>query len=309
MSRSLCAVRLLAVAVAALVWGLPVGASAAPTLPPAPADPGPASAPAPSSAKGLTPGKTLVQANNHYAYGRYETVVKLLRPIVERGLLKRRADRLEGLRLYGICLYLTGRKTAAARVFRSLIDQAPQTRLDPRIVQPEVVAAFERIRLPRLRRLREQARRVREKRQNRARRSLARRWSILNLIPTAGQFQNGQWRKGLVILSVELTMVAANLASYYLLRSTSLRQPDGTFVQRDADGNVVHDRRSLAKALMGINYASLGVLLGTLLYGIADGFYFHYRHKRRLKRIIERPLSVMPLPTPGGAGVSLALKF
>lgn len=299
MSRSLCAVHLVAV-VSALLCGLPVAASAGPA---------PQPAPAPAPAQGLTPGKTLVQANNHYAYGRYETVVKLLRPIVERGLLRRRADRLEGLRLYGICLYLTGRKSAAAQVFRSLIDQAPQTRLDPRIVQPEVVAAFERIRLPRLRRLRDQARRAREKRRTRARRALARRWSILNLIPSAGQFQNGQWKKGLVVLSLELTMLAANLASYYLLRSTSLRQPDGTFVQKDADGNVVHDRRTLAKALMGINYASLGVLLGTLLYGVADGFYFHYHHKRRLNRIIERPLSVMPLPAPGGAGLSLTLIF
>ncbi len=292
MSLSRCMVGLLVVAVLTLgLWG---SASAAP-------------------APRLSPGKVVVQANNHYAYGRYETVVQLLRPIVEQGLLKRRADRLEGLRLYGICLYLTGRKMAAAQVFRSLIDQAPQTRLDPRIVQPEVVAAFERIRLPRLRRLQDQARRLRDAKKERARRRLARRWAILNMIPAAGQFQNGHWRKGLVVLSLELTMVVANLTSYYLLRSDSLRQADGTFVQKDADGNVVHDRRTLAKVLMGINYASLGVLVSTLLYGVIDGFYFHFRQTRRLQRVIERPgpptVSLLPLVAPGGGGLSLTLKF
>lgn len=306
----------------ALAWGKPVVVSAAPapgpapppppkaTKPPkAPASPNTRASASASASAAATPGKILVAANNHYAYGRYETVVKHLRPIVERGLLKRQADRLEALRLYGICLHLTGRMIAAAQVFRTLIDQAPQTRLDPRIVQPEVVAAFERIRQPRLRRLRDLARRAREKKRDAARRSLSQRWGILNLIPMAGQFQNGHWKKGLVVLSIELTMLAANLTSYYLLRSTGLRQPDGTFVEKDADGNVVHDRRKLAKALMGINYASLGLLLGTLVYGMVDGFVYHFRRNRGLRRIIERPLSVTPLPVPGGAGVSFSLKF
>ena len=114
---------------------------------------------------------------------------------------------------------------------------------------------------------------------------------------------------GVVLLSVNLALLAVNLASYYLLRSRSLRQPDGTFVEKDVDGNVVHDHRSLAKALMGINYASFGLLLGTLVYGIVDGFYYHHRHKRRLRKIIEQPLTVMPLSTPGGAGISLKLTF
>jgi len=305
MNRSRGVLRLLTMGVsAALAWGPAVGVSAAP-------GPGPAVTPVPARVTGpsVSPAKTLVQANNHYAYGRYETVVKLLRPIVERDLLTRLADRLEALRLYGICLHLTGRVSAAARVFRSLLDQAPQTRLDPRIVQPEVVAAFERIRLPNLRRLRDQARRAGEKQRSLARSALRRRWGILNLIPAAGQFQNGHWRKGLLVLSVELAMLAANLTSYYLLKSSALRQPDGTFVEKDADGNVVHDRTGLARALMGINYGSLGVLIGTLIYGMVDGFYFHYRHNRRLGRIIERPLTVTPLPTPGGAGLSLSLTF
>lgn len=272
---------------------------------------GPRRAAEPRVAETLMPGSAssptekIEQANNLYSYGRYEAVVRLLRPLVERGLVKSKADRVEALRLYGICLFLTQRKSAAMRVFRSLILLAPRTRLDPRLVQPEVIAAFDSIRRPHLEKLRLETLKVRR----RAQRSLSRRWAVLNVLPPVGQFQNGHWRKGLIVLTLELSMLAANLASYYMLRSKGLRQPDGTFVEKDADGNVVNDRRSLAKALMGINYASLGLLIGTLIYGMADGFVYHYREARRLKGIIERPVVIYPLPTREGAGLALSFTF
>ncbi len=262
--------------------------------------------------RAANPEQTLLLASNYYSYGRYERVVTLLRPLVERGLLRGRGDRLEALRLFGICLFLTKRRAAAVQVFRTLIGLAPGTRLDPRIVQPEVVAAFERVRQPHLRRLRERARRERARQRIQARRELDRRFVILSLIPLAGQLQNGHWKKGVALLTVELALLAANLSSYFLLRSTSLRQPDGTFVEKDADGNVVHDRRGVARALMGINYASLGLLVGAMLYGVVDGLYFHLRRNSQLKRTIERlsrPLAVAPLAAPGGVGVSLSLSF
>ena len=239
-----------------------------------------------------------MEASNQYAYGRYEKVVTLLRSVVERDLLKTRADRLEALRLYGICLHLTGRKAAALSVFRSLVRQAPRTRLDPRLVQPEVISAFESVRRP-----------LQLKLRRNAHRALARRYTVLNFLPPAGQFQNGQWRKAVVLLGLEVCFLTANLVSFYMLRSTQLRQPDGTFVEKDADGNVVNDRRNLAKALIGINYASLGLLLGTLVYGIVDGLVYNARENGRLRRLIERPLVILPMPTRAGAGIGLTLRY
>jgi hypothetical protein len=283
--------------------------SAAPTAAPPAGKARPVSAPRRARAvlpgSAASPARKLEQANNLYSYGRYEAVVRLLRPLVERGLVKSKADRVEALRLYGICLFLTQRKSAALRVFRSLILLAPRTRLDSRLVQPEVITAFGRIRRPHLEKLRRETLKVR----SRALRSLAKRYAVLNVLPPVGQFQNGHWRKGVIVLTLEVAMLAANLASYFLLRSKGLRQPDGTFVEKDADGNVVNDRRPLAKALMGINYASLGLLIGTLIYGMADGFVYHYREVKRLKGIINRPVVILPLPTRHGAGIALTFTF
>jgi len=247
------------------------------------------------AAAARTPTQVLEEASNQFAYGKFAEVVTLLRPVVERGLLPERADRLEALRLYGVCLHLTGRRAAAIQTFRALVLEDPRFRLDPRLVPPEVVAAFEAVRRARILELRTATPRP--------------RYAVLNLIPSAGQFQNGHTVKGAVVLSVELGLLAANLASYYLLRSPTLRQADGTFIERDAGGQVVHDRRGVAKALMGINYASLGLLLGTVVYGIVDGFVYHGRAKRARERLLRDDLVVVPIPTEGGAGIGLGLTF
>jgi hypothetical protein len=251
-----------------------------------------------SPAGARTPAQVLEEASNQFAYGKYAEVVNLLRPVVERGLLPDRADRIEALRLYGVCLHLTGRRVAAVHAFRALVLEDPKVRLDPRLVPPEVVAAFEAVRQERLRELREAQRRAQRP-----------RYAVLNLIPSAGQFQNGHWRKGAVVLTAELALLAANLASYYLLRSPSLRQADGTFIERDAGGQVVSDRRGLAKALMGINYASLGLLLGTVVYGFVDGFVYHGKARRARARLLRDDLVVVPIPTAGGAGLGLGMTF
>lgn len=246
----------------------------------------------------LRPGAALNEASNQFSYGRYARVVELLRPVVERDALRSLEDRVEALRLYGICLYLTDRKAAALRIFKDLVELAPETRLDPRLVQPEVVAAFERIRLRRARADRKAVRR-----------KLRKRYGFLNLLPPVGQFQNGHWRKAVVVLSLEVAFLAANIGTYYALRDKSLRQPDRTYVERDAQGNVVQDHRPLAKALMAINYASLALLVGTVIYGMVDGYVYYVRKKRRLERLLDQPLTVLPAPAPGGGALSITLRY
>ncbi len=255
-------------------------------------------APAPTTASRLKPGAVLNEASNQFSFGRYRRVVALLRPLVERDLLTSRDDQVEALRLYGICLYLTGRKAAALRIFQTLVSLAPETRLDPRLVQPEVVAAFERIRRSKLLQIRRAARR-----------KLHRRYGFLNLLPPVGQFQNGHWRKGVTVLSLELAFLGANIGTYYALRSRSLRQPDRTFVEKDAQGNVIADHRPLARALQVINISSLVLLCGTVVYGIIDGYVHYMRRKRSLERLLQQPMTLLPMPTADGGGVALTVRF
>lgn len=246
----------------------------------------------------LSPEDTLGEASNQFSYGRYERVVRLLRPLLERGLFRSREDRVEALRLYGVCLHLTGRRDAARETFRSLLGLAPETRLDPRLVQPEVVSAFEAIRREQLRHL-----------QHEARARLRSKYAILNLIPAAGQFQNGHWRKGVVVLSLELAFLGMNIGSYYALRSPGLRQPDRTFIEKDAQGNVVKDHRPLARALMVVNASSLALFLGTVVYGVVDGFVYHYRQRKGIERLLGESLVLIPELAPGGGGLSLTGRF
>jgi hypothetical protein len=245
-----------------------------------------------------SPEETLGEASNQFSYGRYERVVSLLRPIVERGLLRGREDQVEAMRIYGVCLHLTGRKAGAVELFRTLLRLAPETRLDPRLVQPEVVAAFEAVRREQLSNLREEAR----KRQGR-------RHAILNVLPSAGQFQNGQWQKGVTVLSQELAFLGMNIGSYYALRAPGLRQPDRTYVEKDAQGNVVKDHRTVAKALMAVNYGSLALLVGTFVYGVVDGFVVFYRQRRSLERLLGEPLVISPSLAPGACGLYLTYRY
>ena len=97
-----------------------------------------------------TPGDALKRARDEFDFGKYESVVVGLRPIVEALELTRelpeKADRLEALRVYGIACTLTGRRTAAEGAFLLLLREEPSTRLDPALVRPEAVAFFEEVR-------------------------------------------------------------------------------------------------------------------------------------------------------------------
>ena len=56
---------------------------------------------------------------------------------------------------------------------------------------------------------------------------------------------------------------------------------------QDSSGKIVEDHRSFAKAMMAINYASFALLLGTIVYGIVDGFVVMRSQARARARRIE----------------------
>jgi hypothetical protein len=137
------------------------------------------------------------------------------------------------------------------------------------------------------------------------------RYGILNLLPPAGQFQNGHHTKAWIILGLEVGFLACSIASYYLLRSSKLRG-NGSYVEQDIDGNIIEDNRTTAKALMGMNYASFGLLIGTLVYGIVDGWVYMKRLERkeaRRRRFLMRQIKISALTGPSQAGVQLQLRF
>jgi hypothetical protein len=192
-------------------------------------------------------------------------------------------DRAQALRIYGIACVLTGRQLAAKGAFLDWLKLEPRARLDPSLVRPEVVDFFEHLRAEHREEL------VREVERRRP------RTAILNLLPPAGQFQNGQRTKFALVLGAEVGLLAVNLGTGLTLYAE--HRPDGTFPDPDR-----------AMVLRSINWASFAVLLGVVLYGVVDGFVVYHRIVRELERdeaSLRAAAGPHLTPTPGG----LALAF
>ncbi len=221
------------------------------------------------------PAALLQCAQDAYQYGDCKKALALLREPIERGTKwPSRADEVEALRVYGICLHLTGRRQAARLVFQRLLEKDDTVHLDPHLVPPEVVQTFRAVR-----------RGILARRLARMKRLPRPSW-FWNFLPPAGQIQNGQYWKAGILGAGELLFFGLNLASYLVLTNPRYRQ-DGSFVRQASDGQILEDHRTLAKVMMGLNYASFALLVGTVVYGIVDGWLVMRARQRALRRKME----------------------
>jgi hypothetical protein len=223
--------------------------------PPAPPSVEAEPAAAPPSPPSVRP---LPDALAKFDAGDYEGVVASLQNLFGSHAIDA-VDRAQALRVYGIACVLTGRSLAAEAAFTEWLGLDPRARLDPSLVRPEAVAFFEQVRA------RHRGERERELERRRPRSAL------LNLLPPAGQLQNGQRVKFAVLLAGELALSAVSLATFVALRSS--QRPDGTFPDYDR-----------ALLLRDANWISTGLLAATVLYGVIDGFVV----LRRIRAEIDR---------------------
>ena len=244
--------------------------------PPPAATPAPASAPAPAP-RPADPRLQLRRGLEAFEYGQYAAAVAVLRSLVEEERLHG-ADRIQALRAFGVSLFLLGRRGGAEAAFLMLLREEPTARLDPALVPPEVIAFLDEVRA------RHQAV---IQRAVKARRPSA--W--LNLLPPVGQFQNGHKGKGWLLLSLEVTFLAMDIATYFVARS--IPRSDGT-VPSEGKFNAVKT----------LNIVSFSLLIGTVVYGIVDGFYYHAAREKA-----AAGLAVLAAPIPGGAAFSMASRF
>lgn len=197
------------------------------------------------------PRALLRQSIDFYVAGRYVDAVKILRPLVDSRVLRDRADQLEALRTYGICLFLSGAKPGAERAFRDLLRAAPAARLDRSFVRPEVVRFFDGVRRRYLLEIREVERR-------------GSRSVVPNLLPPWGQFRNGHRVKGYVLLGGELAFGITSVATAALL-----------WTWKDDTGQF-GDREHLFQPLSIVNYITFFLSVAVYSYGVVDGMYHHY---------------------------------
>jgi hypothetical protein len=217
-------------------------------------------------------GSPIAQALDRFDFGDYDGVIALLGPLVENGArdLPLQVDRIEALRVYGIACVLTNRRVAAEGAFLLLLREEPATQLDPRLVRPEAVGFFEDVRARHRHELVDVYRKTRPRYH----------W-FLNLIPTAGQFQNRQPTKGFLFGAAELTLLAGYVTSYGLLSTYSGN--DRTFGNHK---NIYDDAKP-------IQYTCYAALFAVTAAGIIDAFVVGARHARA-ERAVEQRIGLGP---------------
>ncbi len=208
------------------------------------------------------PAGPLPDALAKYEAADYEGVVARLESVFGSSSIADPVDRAQALRIYGIACVMTGRPLAAEQAFVGWLALEPRAHLAPALVRPDVVAFFQQVRAHHRAELLHEVERRRP------------RSAALNLLPPAGQFQNGQRAKFAVLLGLEVALLATNVATGAALYSTA--DSHGTFPDPDR-----------AVQLKVVNWASFGSLLAVLVYGVVDAFVVGNRIRDEIDRDLE----------------------
>jgi hypothetical protein len=186
--------------------------------------------------------------------GDWPTVARLVDPVLRRPLAA--ADLAEAHRLAGLAAFFQHRLGDAEAHFLGYLRVELDGRLDPALYPPEVVGYFNDVA-------------SRHSAELRALRPRPRGSWLLNLVPPAGQLQNGERTKGYVLGALLGGLLVTNVASYLVLRAwcSPTVGPGGGAVSCDGAG----DHRRGAAILRPINLAAGAGFLLTYAFGVYDG--------------------------------------
>jgi hypothetical protein len=220
---------------------------------------------------------------------------KLLYPEVR---LDSEGEVVQAHRMLGVANLFEGRPTEAKREFRKLLELRPDYRFDPLLDPPRVVDFFNAVlkeeedeiaALEAKRKKREAelaARRAREADRLRAERATIIRYQhnsyLINFIPFgAGQFQNGQRRKGWTYAGIEGGLAAISLAAFSTnfamfglapRRRCQMVQPiDAGGLSRPCpDDKIDRSDETLSTNLLRVQLVSGGLFFAVAVWGVID---------------------------------------
>ena len=171
----------------------------------------------------------LRRAGNEYAYGNYEEAILQLQNLLYPMRLTSEQQVLEARELLGLCYYLTDRFEQVAAEFAKVLYLNPDHELDPFSIPPPVIEAFENVR----RQLEPQLNEIRNQKVNPTvtkpepvklpapptRIQIVERSEFSTFLPFGvGQFQNNETNLGIFFAATEATLLALNIAAYFLAR-------------------------------------------------------------------------------------------
>ncbi len=209
---------------------------------------------------------------------------------LRRFLLQPSAERAEAFRLLGLSLFYQERALEARAAFLDYLLLRPDAHLDPALVPPEAISVFEDVRARNFSEI--ESRRPKPKKK---------RYMLLNLVPGAGQLQNGDSAKAVVIGLGLGAAITANVASYYWLTKNCDKQ---TRVCGEPD-----EPSSKATDIQVLNQLSGATAIGIYVYAVIDG-YLGYRSAERAEKTPTRDhMRVGVLPNSGGTAVQFSWTY
>ena len=143
----------------------------------------------------------------------------------------------------------------------------------------------------------------------------------VNFVPFgAGQFQNGQRRKGWLFLGAEAVLAAVSVGAFVTnfgalraraaAQAATMRQPTGS--ECPPGGIIDHSEEDTSRALLGVQVVSGGLFFAVAIWGVIDAIH-HYQPEVPLpddaKSVARRPLPGGPRLTLSPTGVGAAWAF
>jgi hypothetical protein len=288
---------------------------------PTPARPRPRREPAAAAAPAReAPGVAFERGQNAFARGEYGRAVAILSPLVYPDvLLESEGQVVQAHRMLGVASLFEDKPEDARREFRKLLELRPDYRFDPLLDPPRVVDFFNLLvkedeaelavieARRRQRELEAAARRQREAERLRAQQAVVLRYDhhsyAVNFLPFgAGQFQNGQRRKGWWFFGAEAVLGGASLAAFttnFALYGVAPHRRCTIMPPIDANGlneacpaaDIDHSDENLSTNLLRAQVVSGGLFFAVAIWGVVDALR-HYDG------------DVLVSPTPDGLAVT-----
>jgi hypothetical protein len=270
----------------------------------------------------------------------YARAIEILRPLLYPELrLESEGEIAQAHRMLGVAHLFEQQNEMAAQEFRKLLQLRPSYRMEPLLDPPQVVDFFNAVlkqqesELADLERKRQDAEAEQQRRLDAARdgpgmieRHYIRNSFAVNFLPFgAGQFQNGQRRKGVFFLTTESILagisvgaLTTNFALYgFRPRIRCVPGPDPEAkVQNCMVGQVPSPDQARSQMITKVQIASGALFFATALWGVVDAVV-HFRPTERLPTGGSPPAGGPAVQSPrlapaafGAAlGASLSFRF
>jgi hypothetical protein len=256
---------------------------------------------------------------NAFLRGEYSRAIGLLQPLLYPELrLGSEEEVVQTHRMLGVAYLFEKQPAEAKREFRKLLELAPDFQFDPYLDPPSVVEFFQSVVREQRDELGDIEARLKKREAELSKRSagilerrIVRHSYGINFVPFgAGQFQNGEKKKGWVFLAAEsafaLTSVTAFTVNFAIYGFRPVRPClDPVMPQLNGDAGqcaaerIDHRGENISSTLTGLQMASGGLFFAAALWGIVDSI-------RHFKAEVPGGETFVPTAASGGRAAGSA---